>query len=227
MRLSFSGLDSPLEIKPGRATTLEIENAELFSRICLSLCGGRGRDALEPYTLWDDEGNELSSKDALILVESPLSLPWDDKHLLGAVTRKFQMALLEDEELRAFIDKSAANIVSAYMSLAMTMHAEYGFEIEWDMQRFVRTFGFGVGHEPQRSVLENCMDFLSFVLDADVTQCITFVNLRTFLTEKGLEAFLEHVFFTNVPVLLLEQNVSPAAFKHEQRRLIDMDFVER
>lgn len=226
MRLSFSGFDSPLDIKPGRATALEIENAELFSRICLSLRDGQGREALEPYTLWDDENNELSPKDAFILVESPLLLPWDNKHLLGAVTRKFQMSLLEDEELRASIDRSAANIVSAYMSLAMTMNAEYRFEIEWDMQRFVKAFGFGVGHKPQRSVLESCMDFLSFVLDANVTQCVAFVNLKSFLTEKGLEVFLEHVFFTNTPVLLLEREASPIVFSNECKRLIDLDFVE-
>lgn len=226
MRLSFSGLDDPLDIPPGRGTTLEIANAELFSRICLSLREGEGRQALEPYTLWDDD-KELSPKDAMIFIESPLELPWNSKPLLGTVIKRFQAALMEDESLRTSIEQSAADIISKYMSLGMTMHAEYDFEIEWDMQRFVKAFGFGVDRSSQQSVLDSCIDFLSLSLDAGVTQCIVFVNLKTFLTKRGLEAFFEHVFFTNIPVLLLERWTDDMIYDHESKRVIDLDFIER
>lgn len=225
MRLSFSGLDDPLDIQPGRVTTLEVANAELFSRICLSLREGQGRQASEPYTLWNGE-EELSPKDALIFIESPLELPWNSKPLFGTVMKRFQTTLLEDEELRASIDQSAADIVSKYMSLGMTMHAEYAFEIEWDVQRFVKAFGFGVDRTSQQSILDSCIDFLSLSLDAGVTQCIVFVNLKTFLTERGLGTFFEHVFFTNIPVLLLERWTDDTIYNHESKRAIDLDFIE-
>ena len=225
MRLSFSGLDNPLDIQPGKVTTLEVENAELFSRICLSLRGNQGRLAPEPYTFWDGE-EELVPRDAFIFIESPLVLPWDSKPLLGMVMKRLQAALLEDEELRTSIEQSANDIVSKYMSLSMAMHAEYGFEVEWDMQRFVKAFGFGVDRTSQQSILDSCIDFLSLSLDAGVTQCIVFVNLKTFLTEKGLRAFFEHVFFTNVPVLLLERRTDSATYAHESKRVIDLDFIE-
>lgn len=227
MRLSFSGLDDPLGIQPGRVTTLEVANAELFSRICVSLREGRGRQAPEPYTLWNDEEKELSPKDALIFIESPLELPWNSKPLLGTVIKRFQTALLEDEELRTSIDRSAADIVSKCMSLSMTMHAEYGFEVEWDIQKFVKAFGFGVDRTSQQSILDSCIDFLSLSLDAGITQCIVFVNLKTFLTERGLGTFFEHVFFTNIPVLLLERRADDTIRARETKRVIDLDFIER
>ncbi|ERL10494.1 CRISPR type II-A/NMEMI-associated protein Csn2-like protein [Olsenella profusa F0195] len=134
---------------------------------------------------------------------------------------------MEDESLRTSIEQSAADIVSKYMSLGMTMHAEYDFEIEWDMQRFVKAFGFGVDRSSQQSVLDSCIDFLSLSLDAGVTQCIVFVNLKTFLTKRGLEVFFEHVFFTNIPVLLLERWTDDMIYDHESKRVIDLDFIER
>jgi CRISPR-associated protein Csn2 len=225
MRLSFSGLDDPLDIQPGRVTTLEVANAELFSRICVSLREGRGRQAPEPYTLWNDE-EELSPKDALIFIESPLELPWNSKSLLGTVIKRFQTALLEDEELRTSIDRSAADIVSKYMSLSMTMHAEYSFEVEWDIQKFAKAFGFGVDRTSQQSILDSCIDFLSLALDAGVNQCIVFVNLKSFLTEKGLEILFEHVFFANILVLLLERWPDDITYAYERKRVIDLDFIE-
>lgn len=225
MKLSFSGLDTPIEILPGEITTLEIANQELFGRICSSLKEGKGREALEPYTCWEAE-MEISPKNALLFIDSPLVLPWDSKPIMGAVIKRLTMSMLENEELRSRIDRSASDVMTAFLSLGMTMHTEYSFNIQWDIQKFIHTFGFGVEHTDDQSIFENCIDFISLALDANVKQCIVFVNLKSFLTKSAMQKFANHVFFSKIPVLLLEQSEDLESYIHEQKRAIDLDFIE-
>ena len=55
MRLVFSGLESPVEVTPGRCSTIEVENQTLFTRIAQSLLSGEGRYATEPFSIWEGE----------------------------------------------------------------------------------------------------------------------------------------------------------------------------
>ena len=47
------------------------------------------------------------------------------------------------------------------------------------------------------------------------------------ISERGLGMFFEHVFFTNVPVLLLlEKWMDDVVYDYESKRVIDLDFIE-
>lgn len=225
MRLVFYGLEKPIEIEPGRVTVLQVENQALFTRICTSLISGEGECASEPYSLWEGE-EEARPAGAFLVVESPLSLPWGDKALAGEVMKRFEKMLLEDEDLRGGIDGAARSISSGIASLGFSMHAGYGFDIEWDVRKFIKAFGFGIDRSQQDSLLDSLIDFVSMALDANLKKVILFINLKTFLTEKELSALYEHIFYSGLSVLMLENVRDDRIFEFEAKRVVDQHFLE-
>lgn len=224
MRLSLSGLEKPIEIVAGMPHVLEVENQALFARLCQSLRGGEGRFAPEPYTVWDEEA-ELKPDTAMLFVDTPLDLPWDDKALMGEVAKRFERMLLDDEELRGEIDVAAQQIASKFLSLGMELNADYSFGIEWDIRRFAKTFGFGIDRM-QKTLLDSLIDFLSLALDARCQKTLVFVNLKNFLTESELRELYRYTFFSKVHMLLLENRRDEAIYEYEQKRTVDLHFLE-
>lgn len=51
MRITFSGLDRPIDVVERGITMLQIENESLFARVCDSLISLKGDKAIESYTI--------------------------------------------------------------------------------------------------------------------------------------------------------------------------------
>ena len=86
--------------------------------------------------------------------------------------------------------------------------------------------GFGVAAQEEKTLLDNVLNFLSFALDAGCKKTITFVNLKTFLTENELKVLYDHVFFLKLSVLLLENKKDNMTYDHEHKLTVDLQFLE-
>ena len=225
MNITFSGLDAPVKVTPGFTTTLQIENEMLFSRIVRSLSYSDGHFALEPFTLWEDN-NELRPSAALMFVSDVLVLPWDDRSLMGEVTKRFERWFLEDEDLRREVEEFDAVLSSKLLEMGFGMNSDFQFALEWDLKKYLKFRGFGVGIQEDATLLDNVIDFLSLALDAGCKKTIVFVNLKTFLTKNDLKTFFEHVFYSKLSVLLLENKRDDAEHDYEQKTVIDQLFLE-
>lgn len=225
MKLVFSGLENSVELLAGETAVLQVENPALFARIVGSLKTGLGRQALEPYSLWNGE-DEISPSNALMVVPDVLSLPWDDRSFMTAVTKRIEREFLEDEDLRLKIEVAERIIEDHLGSLNLGFNADLGFGLEWDLKRYLKFLGFGVAVQEDKSLLDNLLNFLSFALDAGCRKTIVFANLKTFLTENELQAFYEHVFFLKLSVLLLENKPDTKLYEHEHKLTVDLQFLE-
>lgn len=225
MRLVFAGLDSPLDLEPGICSTLEVENQTLFTRFVRSMLSGEGRYAEEPYSVWDGD-EELKPKDSLLLIDNPLSLPWDERGFAGSVLKKIEREYLEDEDLRRSIEGLQGAIASQLVLLGMGMNADFGFSQEWDFRRYLKFMGFGVSYQESKSFLDNQLNFLSLALDSGDKRILVYVNLKTFLSENDFRLFLDQVFFQKTRVLLLENKLDKASYERESKRCIDLHFIE-
>ncbi len=227
MRLVFSGLETPIDLDSGFATTLQIENGALFARVARSLSSPDGRFALEPYTIWKGD-MEVRSSAAILMVESPLSLPWDDRSLMGEVVKRLEREFLEEEDLRRNIEAMDAALSGKLLELGLGMNSDYRFGLEWDLKRYLKFRGFnaGVGVQESQSLLDNLLNFLSLALDAGCKKVLTFVNLKTFLTENDLKALFEHVFYSKLSVLLLENKPDEIVYDYEHKITVDLHFLE-
>lgn len=197
MRLVFSGLENPLKLTAGETSVLQVENSALFARIVSSLQTGLGHQAMEPYSLWEDDG-EVKPGNALMVVPDALNLPWDDRAFMTTITKRVEREFLEDEDLRMQVEEAERAIKMRLSRLNLGFNADLGFGLEWDLKRYLKFLGFGAAPQEDRSFLDNLLNFLSFALDAGCRKTIVFVNLKTFLTENELQMLYDHVFFPKV-----------------------------
>lgn len=225
MRLVFAGLDRSLELEPGNCTTLEVENQALFVRLVRSLVSGEGRYADEPYSVWDGD-EELKPRDALLVIDNPLQLPWDERGFMGSVLKRIEREYLEDEDLRRAVEGLQSAMASQLATLGMGLNADFSFGQEWDFRRYLKFMGFGVSYQESKSFLDNQLNFLSLALDSGDKRVLVFVNLKTFLSENDFRMFLDQVFFQKSRVLLLENKLDSNSYKHESKRCIDLHFIE-
>ena len=225
MRLVFHGLENPLDFAPGLPVVLEVENQTLFANLALSLLSGEGRYAREPYSLWE-EGGELKPKDRLLVIADPLHLPWDNRTFMTAITKKMEREILEDEELRMQIEEAEQLLASRLGALRLGFHSDYEFGLEWDLKRSLKYFGFEAAFQPEKSFLDNLLNFLSFALDAGCKKTFVFVNLKTFLSENDLKSLYDYVFFSKLSVMLLENKRDMTKYEYERKLSVDLQFLE-
>lgn len=225
MKLVFSGLENAVDIVPGFATTVQIENEALFARIVRSLASLRGREALEPFTLWEGD-SEMKPSSALLVVPDALNLPWDDRALMGEVLKRIEREFLEDEDLRRAIESMDSTLSEMLLELGFGMNSDYGFALEWDLKRYLKFRGFGAGLQTDESLLDNLLNFLSLTLDAGCKKVVMFVNLKTFLTKNEVKALFDHVFYSKAMVLLLENKRDEIVYDYEHKMIVDLQFLE-
>ena len=225
MRLVFSGLENPLKLTAGETSVLQVENSALFARIVSSLQTGLGHQAMEPYSLWEDDG-EVKPGNALMVVPDALNLPWDDRAFMTTITKRVEREFLEDEDLRMQVEEAERAIKMRLSRLNLGFNADLGFGLEWDFKRYLKFLGFGAAPQEDRSFLDNLLNFLSFALDAGCRKTIVFVNLKTFLTENELQMLYDHVFFLKLSLLLLENKIDTMSYRHENKLAVDLQFLE-
>ena len=225
MKVVFAGLGEPLELLEGRCLTIEVANHTLFTRLILSIISGEGRYAQEPFTLWEG-GSELSPKDTFFVIDNPLRVPWDDRKLIGKVVKKIEREFLEDEELRLSLEQLHRESESKIMMLGFGMNADYGLNQEWDIARYLKFLGFGVKYQEDLPLIDNLINFLSLTLDAGDKRVLMFVNLKTFLSKNDFESFLSYIFIHKMRIMMFECTHDTNCYEYEQKRLVDLHFIE-
>lgn len=226
MRLCFSGIESSIEISSQAVSTLEIHNRVLFSRICESLLTEEGEDAVEPFSLWDDNGDELKARNHFLFIGNPIQLPWDDRSLQTAILNRMEGLLYENVECRREAEETFHTLNTKFSSLALQLYSDYSFGVDWDPKRYLKAFGFGVDIASNETLLDKIIMFLMTVKDASLGKVIVFVNLKLFLSIEELKRLFEHIFFLRLSVLLVENAPSVDALGFERKYTIDQDFIE-
>lgn len=225
MKLVLDGLEHPIDLMAGRASVLQVENQALFARTASSLMSEEGTCAVEPYSLWNGE-IEIVAKGSMLFICNPFHLPWDDRALVGEVVKRIEREFLEDEDSRREIEQLQQVLSSKLALFSMGFNAEYSLDVEFDLKRSLKNMGFGVRPNPDDSLLDNLLSFLSLSLDAGLKKVLVFVNLKTFLTENELSRFYEHVFYTKMHVLLLENKRDGNSYNNELKYTVDLQFLE-
>lgn len=225
MKLVFEGLERAIEIERGRIATLQVENSALFARVVSSVASMDGEQAQEPYSLWEGDAR-LKTKDEFLVVSDALNLPWDHRLLLPAVVSRMEKEIIEDEELRLKLESLSQNLSSVIALLSLDCDSDYAFKMEWDFKRYLKMMAFGIDIRNDESFLDKLIKFLSMAFDAGFDRVLVFVNLKTFLTEKDFEVLCNHIFYTGLKVLLLENKWDNNRYENEGKYLVDLQFIE-
>ena len=226
MKISFAGLETCLEVNECMPFCLEVANPTFFARLCQSLLGCMGEDAPEPYTIWSSEGTELRSQSVILPVANPFGLPWGDKLLASGFPALMEQRFKEDEELRGEAEDLAHKLSSLVAAIALQFNADYTYAKDWEVKKYLKAFGFGVEVLSNASLLDNLIRFIDFASDMSFRGVIIFLNLKIFLVDSDIDLLYERVFFQGLKVVLLENAHDAIKRPHEQKLVIDQDFLE-
>ena len=225
MKLVFDGLEEPVYIARNSVSVMEVHNRALFARIVHSLACTDCVRSGEEFSLWDGEGKELAPKNGFLYIADPFRLPWGERDLEGALYRRLEEILFEDYELRERIELLHGSMLSQVGLLGFQLSADYRFEVEWELRRYLKAFGYSV-EKRSGSLFDNLIKFVTFASDMGFSRVMLFVNLKTFLTENELEAFYGQAVFSGISMLLLENAADDRVFEKESKRVIDQHFLE-
>ena len=226
MKLCLSGFSQGVEIVPGAVSVLEINDRVLFSRVGQSLFSEQGEQAIEPFCLFDDDQEEISSRNAFLFITNPFDLPWSERTLIGKVIERMENMLLLDDDVRQEVESAGREVSEKVAALGFQMRSDYSFDIEWDMRKYLKAFDFGVDVDPCDPLLDNLIRFLNLAADASFDRVLVFMNLKNFLAVHELEEFYQHAVFSERRILLLENVHDDTFFEKENKMRIDQDLLE-
>lgn len=225
MKLHISGFESAINMSDGAVTVIEVHNKTLFSRIYQSLLSGQAENAVEPYSVWDDFGKEVSSVATFKFIADPLNLPWSDKDLGGKTHDCLEVLFFEDESLRREVEELHRSLQARIMTLELQMQSSYSFALEWEMKKFLKAFCFSVDVDIEEPLLDNMIRFFELLVDVEYKKTLFFVNLKSFFSENELAILYEQAVFFEKRIVLLESAIDEKKYKYEKKYLIDQDLI--
>lgn len=226
MRISFGGFDNPVELAERGVTIFRVERECLFSRVCESLLSLKGYEAVEPYSVWDDDGREIAPRKAFLIVPNVFDLPWGHKDLLGGLYARLEEDLLLDEGLRSELQNCGEAMKGLLNRLGIQMNAEYRFGLEWNLKGYLKAFSYEVDLSNSSSILDKLISFVDLGADMQIDKVLVFVNLTTFLSEIDLTHLHQRAFFHGIRILLIENQRSVVYMDHAVVYIVDRDFIE-
>lgn len=226
MRIVFSGLEHAINLDCEHVSVLQIENAALFARVCESLLSGKGAEAVEPYSVWDNDGKRISASSAFLSIANPFDLPWKHRNLGGKLYERIRLLMMEDDEICAEINELNNKIGSAVSLLGFQLRCNYEFALEWDICSYLKSFGFGVEILDKVSLFDNVIRFLDFVSDMGLKIPLIFVNLKLFLTKDELFQVFEQAIFLQIEMLLIERYNIYELHCLERKLVVEQEFLE-
>lgn len=226
MRLCGLCLEEPFSICEGAPAVLEVLNPVLFSRCCESLYTLKGDEAQEPYSLWDDEGQELKPSDELLVLVSPLILPWENRELTAGLYRLVQSRLYEDFEIRGDLERLAREVNGAISRFELEVEGSYEFGVEWDVLRYLKAFSYKPAIDDAKTLLEKLIAFFETSADICLNKAFVLIDFKKYFSREEVSRLYESIVFLKRKVLLLESTHDRDYYEWEIKRCVDQHFLE-
>ena len=90
-------------------------------------------------------------------------LPWGDKSLQVALLSKMERTVMEDDTLRRELEVNASVLSKNIAAMGFQLLSDYSFSVEWDLKRYLKSFGFSVDVNASVSLLDKLILFLMCV----------------------------------------------------------------
>ncbi|MBR2834272.1 MAG: type II-A CRISPR-associated protein Csn2 [Coriobacteriales bacterium] len=217
--------DHEVNIQRGRATTLEVLDKHLFTRIIRSLLSEQDLDAIEPYECWNEAGKSVSSKKAIMAINTLPVLPFDDRKLLNRLYEHIQKQIELDPSTYELLNTTGNQLLNILSNFSNQTWSSYACGLDWQLEVFLKAFGFAPVQREEQSFLENCIRFLEFCVDIEVQQVLVFVGIKSFLTPNELNELLNQIDFLGNEVLFIESTHDELFYEKENKIVIDQDLI--
>lgn len=225
MRLQLLRFGGSLELGGDKVSAVEVGHRKLYTRVVQSLLSEQGKEAIEPYQLWDDTGKALSSKKSLIVINSLPEMPYGNKTLLGKLYAKMARSVEEDCDFEQYIASRGLEILAMLEEHGLRFWGTYSFNQTWNLEQFLKSFSFQPVYDENGSLLENCINYLGFCADIDQKTPVVLIGGKSFFDSGELEELYSQAVFLGVPLLLLDSQHDSIQYGQERKMVIDQDFL--
>lgn len=226
MKFKLKSFNKELSINPRVVNVVELHNKNLFSKFVECFVNEVGEEGEIPYLLFDNDFNSISPKNKMIINYQLPFIDFDNKLLVGSIYSQFSSLLRDDETKLTSVIEGYNEIVDAIYDFNLSMRCSYDFMVEFDEKVFMKSFGLKPLVHESSSLLDRIIFYFNFLLDACVDKPVVFVNLKIFLSEKDLGRVYEQAFLNNISLFLLESVPDVREFEHEDKIVVDQDFIE-
>lgn len=220
MKIVFSGIPVSVKLSDKKVSVLEINNNHLFAEICNSLLAKDEELREIPFSLWNED-KEIKPEQNILYIDSPLSLPWDDKRLNNKFLEYVSKEINLDEQRRSRIIDAVSVINKEIFQVSSGFNASYELKTEWDMAKYLKMSHFSA-EKAGRSFFDNQIEFLNFISDASFRGAVIFVNLKKFFTQEQYVEWSNQVIFLAIQTLLIETETSIQDNSNEHKQVVDL-----
>lgn len=220
MKIVFSDAPISIDLSDKKVSVLEVTNNHLFALICNSLLEKDEELREMSFSLWNED-KEIKPEQNILYVDSPLSLPWDDKKLNNKFLEYVSKEINLDEQRRSRIIDAVSVINEEIFQVSSGFNASYELQTDWDVSKYLKMFHF-TAEKAGRSFFDNQIEFLNFISDVSFGGAVVFINLKKFFTQEQYTEWSNRVIFLEIQALLIETETSIQDNDNENKQVIDL-----
>lgn len=222
MKLVFENADFVFEFGQGSPVSIDVHSQKLFSRLAASLCFDS--DIVPEKHICLQENKEVSFVKNSICVLNPLDLPFKNSSLLNALYKKIDCQIRRDDEYLLELQDLQNRLRSFYHEITIDYYSDYHFDVELDIKKYLKSFGYANYFDLDSSLFDNIMKFLDFCADVCPEKVIFFVNLKNFLAKREYFELCNYIFYLKIPVLTLNSGLELYNVDNDVNYAVDHDF---
>lgn len=222
MKLIFENADFVFEFDENKPVSIDVNSQKLFSRLSASLVFDS--DIVPEKFIFLQDKKEISFVKNSICVLNPLELPFRNATLLNSLYKKIDSQIRQDGQCLLELQELHNKLRSFYSEITIDYFADYSFDVELDIKKYLKSFGYSNYFDLDSSLLDNIEKFLEFCADVCPEKVIFFINLKNFLTEIEYFNLCKYIFYLKIPVISLNRGVELYNVENDVNYTIDLDF---
>ena len=220
MKLAHFNWSSPIDFHEGKINTLVIENPKLFRDTVIAFIE-QGHGVSQGYIL-SDKNDVLDFGKSVELITDIVRLSFDSRSFTAKINQ------IVNDESKMFEDKSK-EILSAINKLANDILFRLDFDGTFtelnDLSGVLKLLNFSVDAE-NMTPYERILEYMNLQTLFFHKKLFVLVNFKSYFTLEEQRAFLKHLQYKKLDVLLLESTCQERISSDEQLRIIDNDLCE-
>lgn len=221
MKLAFAELSNVVLSDKNQVTEWIIESPDLFARYVQELiCQCEGKDG-DFVLSKNDKIVEISKYMEVII--NPFGIDINNKKILNKLYLDLDK-LAKAEETYLQTRKMMQELIAYLMELEQKSDYLLDFEHEFELTSIFKAVG--IKHEIiEEDYFEKIVRYIKIIVQVLGIKVVTFVNIRSYLSDAQMEQLLKEAFYQEIQILLIE-NQERSCLKDTFRYIIDIDKCE-
>ena len=221
MLIRVFGIESPIEMRQGIVSVIEIENNKLFRDLVFNLFRlSEGLDS--KISICIEENNNLELLNNFQLITDIFNLNYAS---LQTKLNKFVLAELQNSEYNKLLFNNMVELKKIFSNFLLDLPLNLCYN-DLELNDIVKDFNFKLDCGNDENFFQNLCNYLKALKILNVSDFIVFVDIKRFLSKSELEKLFDLIAMLDFRALLVESKISSEILSNEWKLSIDDDLYE-